>query len=89
MSRIPLDVANKIEAKLVLDMVSLIQNCRATLARTNNILDYTRSGADFAPLGTALGCSAGEAATLYSRFRSIETTMNGADFVNLSDIDQG
>lgn len=81
--------AGLIEGKLLLNVTSMIQNVRATLARTNNIMDFTRSGADFTALGVALGCTAGEASTLYSRFRAIETTMNGTDFVNLSDVDQG
>jgi hypothetical protein len=37
----------------------------------------------------ALGCSAQEAETLYGRFRAIETAMNGPDFQNLSEVDQG
>lgn len=78
-----------VEAKLLLDVTSMIQKVRADLARTNNIMDFTRTGADFAPLGVALGCSAAEASTLYARFRAIETTMNSVDFVNLSDVDQG
>lgn len=81
--------SNLSEGKLLLETIDSIQKCRAMLARNNNIFDYTRAGADFAPLGTALGCSAAEAATLYSRMRSIESTMNGVDFVNLSDVDQG
>lgn len=81
--------SNLPEGKLLLDTVNLIQQCRAALARNNNIFDYTRAGADFTALGTALGVTAGEAATLYSRLRAIENTMNGGDFVNLSDVDQG
>lgn len=81
--------ASFIEAKLLLNVVSAIQNVRALNSRCCNIMDLTRAGGDFSALGTALGCSAAEAATLYSRMRAIETTMNGADFVNLSDVDQG
>lgn len=77
------------EGKLLLDTVSLIQQCRAALARNNAIFDFTRAGADFTPLGAALGVTAAEAAELYSRLRAIETTMNGVDFINLSDVDQG
>lgn len=77
------------EGALLLGVVNLLQQCRAALARNNNIFDFTRSGADFSPLGVALGISAADAATLYSRLRAIETTMNGVDFVNLSDVDQG
>lgn len=77
------------EGKLLLDTVSLIQQCRAALKRNNDIFDFTRLGANFAPLGTALGVTEGEAAELYGRLRAIEATMNGVDFVNLSDVDQG
>lgn len=80
---------NLVEAKLMLDVVSAIQKVRALNARACNIWDFTRAGADFTALGAALGCTAAEAATLYSRFRAIETAMNGVDFVNLSDVDQG
>jgi hypothetical protein len=88
MARIAINAA-LVEGKLLLDMTAAIQKVRAQLARNNNIMDLTRAGADFTPLGAALGCTATEASTLYSRFRSIETTMNGIDFVNLSDVDQG
>lgn len=77
------------ESKLLLDTIDQIQTVRAALARTNNIMDYTRSGADFSPLATALGCSAAEAEAVYSQMKSIEATMNGGDFVNLSQLDQG
>lgn len=88
MARIEVNAA-LVRGKLVLDMTSAIQRVRALLKRTNDIMDFTRAGADFAPLGVALGCSSAEASTLYARFRAIEATMNGVDFVNLSDVDQG
>lgn len=77
------------EGKLVLDVIDLIQQVRARLPRVNNVMDFTRSGADFTALGTALGLSAADAATLYARMRAIEATMNTTDFTNLSDVDQG
>lgn len=81
--------AGLIEGKLLLGVTDLIQQVRARLTRVNKIMDLTRAGADFTALGVALGCTTGEAATLYSRFTSIEATMNGIDFTNLSDVDQG
>lgn len=78
-----------VEGKLLLDVTSLIQRTRAQLARVNNIMDFTRAGSDFAPLAAALGCTAGEAATLYARYVAIKNTMDGVDFVNLSEVDQG
>lgn len=88
MSRINVN-PDLVEAQVMLRVTSLIQKVRAENARACNIWDYTRAGADFTALGTALGCSAADAATLYSRFRAIETAMNGTDFVNLSEVDQG
>lgn len=88
MARINID-PSKVQGKLLLDLTSQIQKTRATIARVCNIMDFTRSGTDFAPLGTALGCSAADAEVLYSRYRAIETTMNGTNFTNLSDVDQG
>lgn len=78
-----------VEGALLLALTDKIQRARAEIGRVCDIMDFTRAGADFAPLAAALGCTAGEAATLYARFRSIQGTMGGADFVNLSDIDQG
>lgn len=78
-----------VESQLLLEVVGDIQRVRAKLARYDNIFDLTRAGADFTALGAAWGVSAGEAATLYARMRSIEGTMNGVDFQNLSDVDQG
>lgn len=88
MARITIDPA-LFQAQLMLRVCSMIQKVRAENARACNIWDYTRAGADFTALGVALGCSAADAATLYSRFRAIEATMNGPDFVNLSEVDQG
>ncbi len=88
MSRIAVDPV-LVQARWMLNLVGMIQRVRAELPRHNNAMDLTRAGADFSALGTALGCSAAEAETLYSRFRAIETVMNGNDFINLSDVDQG
>lgn len=81
--------STKVQGKLLLDVTSQIQRVRANLARLCNIMDFTRAGPDFSALGTALGVSANEAEELYSRYRAIETTMNGTNFTNLSDVDQG
>lgn len=78
-----------VEGKLLLDTVGRIQETRATLKRVNDIMDFTRSGADFAALGVALGVSAADAETIYARMKAIQTTMDGVDFQNLSEIDQG
>lgn len=88
MARINID-STKVQGKLVLDLTSQIQKVRANIARVCNIMDFTRAGADFTALGTALGCSAADAEILYGRYRAIETTMNGTNFTNLSDVDQG
>lgn len=80
---------NFVEAKILLDVTSDIQRVRAKLSRVNNIMDFTRAGADFAPLAAALGCTAAEAATIYARYVSIKQAMDGVDFQNLSEIDQG
>lgn len=78
-----------VEGALLLGVTDRIQRVRAEIGRVCDIMDFTRAGADFAPLAAALGCTAPEAATLYARYRAIQNTMNGADFVNLSDVDQG
>lgn len=88
MARINVD-GTKFEGRLLLNVTDMIQRVRAQLARTNNIMDLTRAGADFTALGVALGCTAAEASTLYARMRAIEVTMSGVDFTNLSDVDQG
>jgi hypothetical protein len=77
------------EGALMLKVVSAIEDARALNSRACNIWDYTRAGADFTALAAALGCTAQQAEALYSRFRSIETAMNGIDFQNLAEIDQG
>ena len=88
MARIAID-PNLPQGKLLLEVVDAIQKVRALNARACDIFDFTRAGADFAPLGAALGCTGAQASTLYSRFRAIETTMNGNDFESLADVDQG
>lgn len=88
MARISVN-AGLVEGKMLLDAIDQLQRVRARLARANNIMDFTRSGGDFTALGTALGVSPADAATLYARMRAIEATMNGTDFVNLADVDQG
>lgn len=88
MSRIAV-VPTLIESALLLELVGDIQRVRAKLKRYNDIFDFTRAGADFQPLGTAWGISAADAATLYSRLKSIQQSMDSVDFINLSDVDQG
>lgn len=88
MARTPVN-PQLVEGRLLLDVTSDLQRVRAKLKRMNDIMDFTRAGPDFAPLGVALGCSAAEAEELYSRYTAIAATMNGADFMNLSKVDQG
>lgn len=88
MARITVD-PTKVQGKILLDLTSQVQRARAQLHRVCDIMDQTRSGSDFTPLGAALGCTGPEAATIYSRYTTIRDAMDAQPFPLLAEVDQG
>lgn len=78
-----------VQGKLTLSFVDHAQRLREEATRLKNIMDRTRVGSDFAPLGLAVGITTAEAADLYSRMVAFEEALNTTLFQNLADIDQG
>lgn len=88
MARIEVD-PEKVLSQLLLEVTSDLQNLKAKNSRLCNIMDYTRLGPNFAPLGAALGVTEGEADTLYGRHRAIEEQLDSVLFKSVYESDQG